>query len=104
MKAVNLAQNETIVLPVDRIRSGVAVIATPANTIATAVFVVEVEMFPGAWNSVGVFDAVAQAKVASITGPNQYAWTDVPGAQRIQVRRTDATGGDGSVGLDFLIS
>lgn len=104
MKAVNLAQNATIVMPVDKTRSGVAIVATPATTAAGAVFVVEVELFSGAWNSVGVFNAVTQLKVDNITGPSQYAWTDVPGAQQIRVRRTDATGGDGSVGLDFFLS
>lgn len=104
MKAVSLAQNETIVLPVDKTRSGVAIVGTPAGTSATAVFVIEIELFSGVWNPVGLFDGVAQAKADNITGPNGYGWTDVPGAQRIQVRRTDATGGDGSVGLDFFLS
>ena len=106
MKAVNLAQDKTIELPVDRIKSGVAVLATPGTTAGTAVFVLEVLLFAdlGTWNSVGVFDAVAQAKADNITGANQYAWADVPAAQKIRVRRTDATGGDGSVGLDFYLA
>lgn len=104
MKAVNLAQDGTIILPIDKLRSGVAVVGTPASTSATAVFVIEIELFSGVWNSVGLFNGVTQAKADNITGPGQYGWTDVPGAQRIQVRRTDATGGDGSVGLDFFLS
>lgn len=104
MLAVNLAQNEDITLPVDRVRSGVAIVATPAGTAAGAIFVIEVELFAGLWNAVGLFDAVLQAKADNITGPNQYGWTDVPGAQRIRVRRTDATGGSGLVGLDFFLS
>jgi len=104
MKAVNLAQNETIVLPIDKTRSGVAVVGTPDTTDAAAVFVIEIELFTGKWNPVGLFNGVTQAKADNVTGPNQYGWTDVPGAQRIQVRRTDAAGGDGSVGLDFFLS
>jgi len=104
MKAVNLVQNGTIVLPIDRSRSGVAVVGTPAGTAAGAVFVIEIELFPDAWNTVGLFNGVTQAKADNVTGPGQYGWADVPGAQRIRVRRTDGTGGDGSVGLDFFLS
>jgi hypothetical protein len=104
MLAVNLAQNETLPIPVDKTRSGVAVIGTPAVTSATAVFVLEIELFTGLWNSVGVFDAVAQAKADNVTGPSKYAWADIPGAQSARIRRTDATGGNGSVGGDFFLS
>lgn len=104
MKAVNLAQDETIVLTIDRSRSGVASIATPAATAGTATFVLEIELFTDEWNSVGVFNAVTQLAADNITGPGQYAWADVPAAQRVRVRRSDATGGDGSVGIDHYLT
>lgn len=104
MQAVNLAQDEVVAIPVDRIKSGVVALATIAATNATAVFVLEVELFPGVFTAVGVFNAQTQVAADNITGPSKYAWADVPGAQSARIRRTDATGGNGSVGGSFALA
>jgi len=101
MKAVSLAQNGVvgpIKVPQDRVQ--IAAIATPSTTLAGATFVLQAEFFTGVFQTSGVFDGVLNVPAVQITGPNQYAWADVSGAQQVQVKRTDAGGGDGSVGID----
>jgi len=101
MPSMNLAnQNDTLeVAPLSQRGSAVVVIATGPNVSATAVFVVEVQVINGQYIAIGVFNAITQAKADNVTGPNQYAWTDAPGAYSARVRRTDNTGGDGTVSI-----
>jgi len=101
MQATNLAQNGILgPFKVPQDRTQIAAIATPSTAAAGAVFVLQAEFFPDEWTTIGVFDGVLNVPAVQITGPSQYAWADVSGAQRVQVKRTDGTGGDGSVGLD----
>lgn len=102
MATANLAENESIVMKVPKPRSQVATMTTGDTTDAGANYVMEGEYITGKWQPLGVFDAVAQSPVDSITGPSQSAWTDVPGAQQVRVRRTDANGGDGTVDLEIV--
>lgn len=103
MATKNLAvQNDVIVLKVPQARSQVATLATKSTVDAGAVFVIETEHVTGEWMPTGVFDAVAQAAADNITGPLQWCWTDVPGAQNVRVRRTDANGNDGTVAFNVV--
>ena len=102
MPTKSLAQNGVIALPVPKQRSQVATMATGDTTDPAANFVVEIEGVTGVWTPIGIFDGVAQGPVDSITGPSQYAWTDVPGAQNARARRTDAAGGDGTVAFEIV--
>jgi len=103
MPTKNLAtQNDTITIKTSQQRSLVASIATKSTAAAGADFVIETEHIQGEWAPTGIFDAVAQGPVDSITGPSQWAWTDIPGAQQVRVRRTDANGGDGTVALNVV--
>jgi len=54
--------------------------------------------------AVAVWNALTHAYAVSITGPDQYAWADVPGAESVFVVRTDGTGGVGTGGLDLVAS
>lgn len=99
MFAISLAQSEYIEAKVPQDGDYLASIATPAATSATAVFELRAEFFTDEFVAIGVFNGIAQGAVTSLTGPSQYGWADVPGAQRVRVYRTDGTGGDGSVGL-----
>lgn len=57
------------------------------------------------WVPVGLYDAIANASVAGgtgITGASKYAWADVPGADRVRIRRTDATGTASIVGYGLV--
>lgn len=97
------AQNKAITLKVPGgQRSQVASIATASTADPAANFVIETEVCSGTWAPTGIFDAVAQGPVDSITGPSQYAWTDIPGGQQVRCRRTDAAGGDGTVDLNIV--
>jgi len=105
MKKQSLAAQNAVTQPIVLVKeptSTVVAIATSAATVATAVVAVQVELIEGEWITVGVFDAVAQAKVASLTGASQYGWTDVPTAQRARAIRTDATGGTCEVGIEQI--
>ncbi len=96
----NLIQDGTIVLTIpDRSRNAVAAIATIAATSATGVFVIEVETIDDEWISIGLFNAKTQLAADNLTGASQYGWADIPGVRKVRTRRTDATGGNGSVGL-----
>lgn len=101
MQATNLAQNEHVESKVPGGRCQVAAIATPAITAAGATFELRAEIFTGEWITLGLWDAKANAVAVSITGPNQYAWANVPGAQQVRAFRTDGAGGNGSVGLSI---
>jgi hypothetical protein len=100
MQATNLAQNEFVDQKIPGGRAQVASIATPAETAAGATFELRLELFPTEFQKIGLWDGVANAVAVSITGPNQYAWANVPGGQTARVVRTDGAGGNGSVGLD----
>ena len=95
----NLLQGEFIEAKVPQDGDYLASIATPAATNTTAVFELRAEFFTDEFVAIGLFDGILQAAAANITGASKFAWADVPGAQRVRVYRTDATGGDGSVGL-----
>lgn len=103
MQAQALAAQNATTQPIKIIgtpTSGVVAICTSADTLATAVVVVEVELISGEWITIGLFDAKTQTKADNLTGPSQYGWTDVPTAQRARARRTDATSGVCNVGIE----
>lgn len=84
-------------------RSPTVSIGTSSTCAVGAVFVIDIEKIAGEWiEAIGLFDGITQAKVNSITGPSQWAWTDVPGCINVRVRRTDATGGIGLVDIDYI--
>jgi len=97
----NLAQDETITLTCSRARSIVASMATAAATSATAVFVIEVEGISGEFISIGLFNAKTQLAADNLTGASQYGRADVPGVMKVRCRRTDATGGNGTVAFSI---
>lgn len=105
MATKDLAQGETIELELVRMpyRSPTVSIGTSISTAAGAVFVIDIMKITNEWiEAIGLFDGLTQAKVNSITGASQWAWTDCPGVQRARVRRTDATGGNGTVDIDYI--
>lgn len=101
----SLAQNEYIELvSPNRVRSAVASIATKSTTNAGATFVIQVEGCSGEFISIGLFNAITQLAANNLTGASQYGWTDVPGNLKVRATRTDANGGDGTVGLSIVDS
>lgn len=98
----NLIQNGYIELIPSRQRSNVVSLATSADTSATAVFVVQIEGITGEFVTIGLLNAITQLPASNLTGASQYGWTDIPGAQKVRVTRTDATGGNGTVGASLI--
>lgn len=100
MAKVSLAQNGVIELSMGG-RAGAAIMASAASAVATAVFVIEI-LVDGTWfTPVTTRNPLVNPTVeqANITGPSKVGWLEVFGAERVRVRRTDATGGDGTVSL-----
>lgn len=99
----NLAQNEFIEIVNPSLDSAaIAAIGTGAATDGGGVFVLQVETLSGEFVTVKVYNGVTRVDAASnITGASQYAWAEVYGVKKVRVTRTDASGGNGTVGLSL---
>ena len=103
MKAqILIAQNSTTApIVLNREKSMVLVLGTNADTPATAEIAVQIELFADEWLTIeGIVDGVDALPVASVIGPSQWGWVDVPGAQRARLIRLDANGGNAGVGIE----
>lgn len=104
MATKSLAQNEniTINLPADRVSS--VAVSTNATAGAGAVFVLEAQIDDVSdWQTpVSLQNQLVAPRVdvANLTGPSKAGCTTIGGFKRVRVRRTDATGGDGTVSIN----
>jgi hypothetical protein len=108
MATKNLAQNENIQinLPADRVSSIAA--TTDAVTAAGAVFVLEAQIDDANdWATpISLQNQLVAPRVdvANLTGPSKAGSTTLGGFKRVRIRRTDATGGNGTVALNAQAS
>lgn len=104
MATKNLAQNETI--EIDLPDDGISTVAatTPAATIATAVFVLEGLLDDASeWvTPISLINQLVAPKVdvANLTGPSKAGCAGVGGFKKVRMRRTDATGGNGTISFN----
>lgn len=101
MVEANLAQNAFIQIDLAKFKNGAVALATAAATVAGAVFVLEVQGIQLEWIALKLFDTINKVDVANLTGPSKTATCEVPSYDSVRVRRTDATGGNGTVGINF---
>lgn len=104
MASKNLAQGESIEVSMAG-KSGCAMMSTAAATSATAVFVLEAKSETGDWlTPVTMKNPLANPTVeqANLTGASKLGWVDILGAVAVRARRTDATGGNGTVTLQTV--
>lgn len=104
MATKNLAQDQTV--DIDLPDDGISTVAatTPAGTSATAVFVLE-GLLDDASEWVTPITLVNQlvvpkAEVANLTGPSKAGCASVGGFKKVRMRRTDATGGNGTISFN----
>ena len=100
------AQNDAITIDISRLRNGAVAVTTGAGVAAGAVFVLEfsgTNSATGAKEWVGpitMIDPTSNSAVTNLTGPSKSGWADCPAYSSVRVRRTDGTGGDGTVAID----
>lgn len=104
MATKNLAQNESIEIDLPDDGISTVAITTPAATSATAVFALE-GILDDVSEYVGPITVVNQlvapkTEAANVTGPSKAACANVGGFKKVRVRRTDATGGNGTVSFN----
>ena len=96
------ANSLTAAQKVPQNKAQAAVVATSADTPAGAEIAIMAEVITGELIQLTLFNGVEGSSVDSITGPSQYAWTNIPGAQRVYAKRLDANGGNAHVALDVV--
>jgi hypothetical protein len=99
------AVNNTIAIDISKYRNGAVQVTTSSDTAANATVVLEVNGVHDVngtpeWLTIGMFDPVARASAANLTGASKSGWADVPGYAQVRVRRTDANGGICRVAID----
>lgn len=104
MATKNLAQGESIEIDLPGDRQAAVAVTTPAATVATAVFVLEA-IIDDASEYVTPISMVNQlvapkVDVANLTGPSKAGCASLGGFKKARVRRTDATGGNGTVSFN----
>lgn len=106
MPQKNLAQGESITIDLSKYLNGAVAITTAAETLANAVFDLEVcgVVDPSGapeWLAIGTYDPVSRASQVHIIGTSKSGWADVPGYRSIRVKRTDGNVGNGTVAIDY---